>query len=301
MITLLTGDNSFEIKQTLDQIVDEFDGNAEVFDGQDLSASNLPDILTGVSLFAEKRLVVVNGLSGNKSVWAALNDWLGKVSDDIHLVLVDDKPDKRSVTYKSLKNVADVREYAAWSLRDTKKAEDWVVVQSKKYGMNLSPKFASQIVARVGVDQWLLHQSVQKLAVAGEVTADLINDVIDSNPNENAFGLLEMSTKGDYARLNQVINNLRQTEDVFRLFSLVASQVFQLLAVAYAGKTDNVAKDFGLHPYAVSKTMELAKKLGKSKIKKMVDIIADADNDIKTTNIDPWLVLENALLKIANA
>lgn len=43
----------------------------------------------GVSLFATKRLIVIRGLSENKVIWPVFGDWLPKVSDDIHLVLIE--------------------------------------------------------------------------------------------------------------------------------------------------------------------------------------------------------------------
>ena len=106
MITLLTGENSFELREALQSIVKGFDGNAERIDGANLELRQLPDLIMGGTLFAEKRLVVISGLSNNSALWQKLPEWLPRVSDDVHLVLVDEKPDKRTVSYKSLKEVA---------------------------------------------------------------------------------------------------------------------------------------------------------------------------------------------------
>ena len=102
MIMLLIGENSFEVERALRQIADDFDGTVEKIDGSDLQLSQLPDILMGVSLFATARTVVIRNLSANKSIWTVFGDWLPRISDDIHLVLVEPKPDKRMTTYKAL-------------------------------------------------------------------------------------------------------------------------------------------------------------------------------------------------------
>ncbi len=47
MITLLTGENTFELEQALNQIVAGFHGVAERIDGSELSTKNLPDLLMG--------------------------------------------------------------------------------------------------------------------------------------------------------------------------------------------------------------------------------------------------------------
>ena len=105
MITVLTGDNSFELTRAIDEIVRTFDGVAEKFEGGDLELSQLPDLLQGGTLFASERLVIVREVSENKALWDALPDWLGRVSDDVHVVLIEPKPDKRTKTFKDPNDV----------------------------------------------------------------------------------------------------------------------------------------------------------------------------------------------------
>src|ERR1035437_6433304 len=100
MITVLIGENTFEIQRALDLIARDFDGKVEKIDGSNLQLSQLPDILMGVSLFAMSRTVVIRNLSENRAVWPVFGDWLSKISDDIHLILAESKPDKRTATYK---------------------------------------------------------------------------------------------------------------------------------------------------------------------------------------------------------
>ena len=111
MITVLTGDNSFELTRALDKIVAAFAGTAEKFDGVDLELGQLPDLLLGGTLFATERLIIIKQLSENKQLWDALPDWLEKTDSDVHVVLIEPKPDKRTKTYKELKKHADVREF----------------------------------------------------------------------------------------------------------------------------------------------------------------------------------------------
>ncbi len=98
MITLLSGENSFEIDRQLRQIVAEFGGAAEKFDGVELEVRQLPDLLMGMSLFAAQRLVIIRELSANKGVWEVLPEWLERQSEDTHVVLIEPKPDKRTKT-----------------------------------------------------------------------------------------------------------------------------------------------------------------------------------------------------------
>ncbi len=299
MITLLTGDNSFEIQRAIDEIVGNFDGTPEKIDGENLQLSNLPDVLMGISLFATKRLVIVRGLSENKSIWSTLGDWLPRISDDIHLILVEPKPDKRTVTFKALQKVAKIIEFTAWTERDVQKAEKWVMSEVKRMGLQVNTKCVQLLISRVGMDQWQLYHALEKLALIGEVTEEKIKDVIEANPIQNVFSLFEMSAVGDTKSVKKMLDVIKKNEDVFRLSSLLFIQAFQLAALSVAEKGDYPARDFVIHPFVAQKMTLLAKKIGKRKVLNIISVFAECDKDMKLSKADPWLLVERALMKIA--
>lgn len=297
---MLIGDNSFEIEQVLSNITHAFDGVIERIDGSQLQLNQLPDILMGVSLFSTARTVVIRGLSENKSIWSVFGDWLSRISDDIHLVLIESKPDKRTVTYKALQKTAKIQEYTAWTEKDYQKAINWVTSESKKQGISLNTKCVQLLVSRVGVEQWQLYYALQKLALTDDISVESIKNIIDANPIENVFNLFETAVSGDTAELKAMLINMEKSEDIYRLSALLFSQVFQLSAISSAESGDNPAKDFGIHPFVVSKMTSLAKRLGKGKVAKIVNIFAQCDDDMKISRADNWLLLERALMKVAN-
>ncbi len=301
MITVLTGENSFELTRALDSVVGAFTGTAEKFDGSDLELAQLPDLLLGGTLFATERLVIIKNLAENKQLWDVLPDWLERMSDDVHVVLVEPKPDKRTKTYKDLKKFADVREFALWSDRDELLAEKWVVEEAKQQGLSLDKKLAQQLVTRVGLDQWQLFHAIEKLAVLGDVTPEIIEQTIEPNPTENVFNLLDAALRGDAHRVSDMIRTLQISQDPYMTFGLLAGQAFQLAVLAVADKpSGEVAKDIGAHPYALGKLSPHAKKLGRTGTKKIVQIFARADTAMKSTAIDPWLLIEQSLIKTAS-
>lgn len=298
MITVLTGENSFETSQALDAIVADFAGVAEKFEGSELELVQLPDLLLGGTLFATERLVIIKNLSENKQLWDVLPDWLERMSDDVHVVLVEPKPDKRTKTYKDLKKYADVREFALWGDRDIIAAEKWVADEAKHQGLNLDKKIAQQLVARVGLDQWQLYHAVEKLAVLDNITPEIIEQTIEANPTENVFNLLDAALRGDARKVSDMIRTLQLSQDPYMTFGLLAGQVFQLAALAVTDKpSGEIAKDIGAHPYALSKLAPHAKKLGRTGTKKIIQIFADTDIAMKSTATDPWLLIEQALIK----
>ena len=300
MITLLIGENSFEVERAINAIISDFDGNVEKIEGAELRLAQLPDILMGTSLFATQRVVIIRALSENKSIWSAIGDWLPKISDDIHLVLIEPKPDKRTSTYKLLKENANVREFQPWSDRDIAMAEKWVAAEAKKQGFELDKKCVQTLVQWVGVDQWALFHALEKLSLTDDITAESIKNIIEPNPVENVFNLFETALRGDLKTLVETLKILEKTEDVFRLIALLSSQAFQLAVVVSASKSDNVSGDFGIHPYAVSKLVPIAKRVGKPGASKIISIFTELDDDMKLSKADPWLLVERALIKVAN-
>jgi DNA polymerase-3 subunit delta len=300
MITVISGENSFENERYLRSVVAAFDGRAERIDGSELELKQLPDLLMGVSLFATKRLVVIKSLSENKALWTSLTDWLERVSPDIHLVLVETKPDKRTKTYKDLQKVADLHESKLWTDRDTAAAEQWVVAEAKQQGFALDKKCAQLVVRRAGMDQWLLMQALEKLAVVEQITPEVIEEIIEPNPTENVFLLFESALKGDAPKVKKMLGVLETTEDAYRLLGLLSGQAVQLAVLAVSDiSSAEVAKDMGVHPYALSKLALAAKRLGRVGAKKVMSAFTEADEAAKSSAADPWLLIERALIKVA--
>lgn len=301
MITVLTGDNSFELQRALSEIVVLFDGRAEQFDGNELELSQLADLLSGTTLFADKRLVIIKDISDNKPLWDRLPEWLLRISDDVHLVLVEAKPDKRTKTYKVLVKDATFNEFKLWSDYDVSAAERWVVDESKRLNATIDNKSAQLIVARVGLNQWHLIHALEKLSVLEEINPKVINEVIEANPVENVFNLLDVALNGNHKKVIVMIKALQRTQDPYMTFGLLAGQVFQLATLSLSNKdTNKTAADIGVHPYALSKLAKYSKDLGRSKIRNIVRQFADTDIAMKSGTIDPWLLIETTLIKTAS-
>lgn len=300
MITLLTGENSFEITRVLKRLVDEFDGTAERIDGAELEERQLPDLLAGATLFSDKRLVVIKGLSENKQLWSRFGEWLERASPDVDIILVDEKPDKRTKTYKELKAVAKVHEFAAWGERDGMKAETWVAHEAEAMGVTLDRKNIQALVYRVGPDQWQLHHALSKLSLLEEVTVEAIEELIEATPTENIFNLLDTALKGDGKKASEMLRILERTEDPYMVFGLLCSQAFQLAALAASdGSGSEVAKDIGAHPFALQKLAPHANRLGRGGARRIIESFARADDRLKSGPADPWVLIDQALARIA--
>lgn len=304
MIILLTGTNSFALRQTLDTLVGNFLNKngahaLERVDGEVFDAKQLPELLQGASLFASERLVLLRDASKNKPLWEALGEWTDRVPKEVVLVLVESAPDKRTRTYKQLQKHGRLQDFADMSEPELAR---WAVKSASEQGATLEPRVATHLVQYVGTDQWRLSNELKKLiAYSPTITIESINTLIEPNPQATAFELLDAALAGNGAKTHEVLGRLKASEDPYKLFGLLVSQVQTLALVASAqGKpAEAIAKEAGIHPFVVRKMQSAARRIQGARLKEVIAAVARADTQMKSTGIDPWILLEQCLGKIA--
>lgn len=296
MITLLTGSNSFAIAETIRTKTRDFDGEVETIDASELEPRNLPDLFMGATLFSPQRFVVIRDASANKSIWTELEQWIERVPAETEIVLVESNPDKRTKTYKQLQKHATIQDHG--ELAEAQLAS-WLQTHARTLGVELLPDTVRYLISYVGRDQWRLRSELDKLLLAEEpLTKELIQDIAEPYPEASAFELLDAVFSGNTDRVHDLLNLIREREDPYQFFGLLSSQVFALLALVVGGarRSDEIAKDMGLHPFVVRKLSATASKLGKRGVEHMIERLADADERIKTSGVNPWQQLEVTML-----
>lgn len=105
MIKIFTGEDRVKANSEIGRELGE---NYEVIEGADLVAADLPSIFKGASLFDDERRILIRDLSSNRVVF----DELPKYLETSHkVVILELKLDKRSVTYKELKDKVEIKEF----------------------------------------------------------------------------------------------------------------------------------------------------------------------------------------------
>ena len=304
MIVLLTGDNTYRIKQSLDLLVGEAratygsDAIARV-DGASVNVDELPQLLTSASLFSPSQVVILNEPSRSKAVWDRLGELLEHIDDSTQLIIVDSKPDKRTKTYKALQAMGAVR---AHGLMQDGELAGWLQSKAREGGRDLEVETARYLVQYAGSDQWRLHHELEKLLSLEQlITPQLIRDVIEPEPRASAFEVLDAALSGNRTAAESQLDTLATSEDPYRFFGLLASQAYAIAACKAAGSRspDQIAKDTGLHPFVVKKTLSLARRYEQHEVKRLVELVADCDVRMKTTGADPWVLMKLTIGTIA--
>lgn len=267
-------------------------------DGETLEPAQLLDLLQGVTLFASNRLVIIRGASKNKAIWEALGERLENIPPSIQLAVIEIAPDKRTKTFKLLQKHAQTHECK--DLNEFEAAK-WLAAEAKKRGGELQAREAGALVARAGIDQWRLSNELDKLLLNGAITVEAIENLVEATPQANAFGLLDAVMQGRPETVKKLLAEAKLSEDPYMLFGLLSSQIMLLSALVYGkGRSvDGIAKMLKVHPFPLKKLSPIAARMTTSQLREMIETVAELDDNTKSTGIDPWMLLEHALIKIA--
>ena len=105
MIKFFYGEDRLRAKRAIEQYLGT---DYEIIEGADLTPADLPSIFLGTTLFTDTRHILIRDLTANKPVYEKIPEYLTTP----HLVAIFElKLDKRSTTYKALKNQLEFNEF----------------------------------------------------------------------------------------------------------------------------------------------------------------------------------------------
>lgn len=309
MINLVVGPNRFLASELIDNLNKKVGGEYSRLDGVDIDLVQFTDLVAGASLFSTKKVVVIDDLSDNKSIWDKLPEYIERISDDTTLVLVEQKIDRRTKTFKELAKKVKLVLADNWTLRDRGLAEEWTNQRAKSIGLKLNNSSIRQIVERsmltdsnsnqATIDQQRIATALETLSLSEQVNDDVIATVLPPSSMDNVFDLTKLALSGDTEELLAEIESLSRHEDVHKVFGLLVSQWTQLMALSLTTKSsDEVARDIGAHPFVMKKLSEFRGRISRHKLTKVTHKMAELDELMKTTGLDPWLAVERACLAI---
>lgn len=308
-ITVLYGENTFERTRHLAKIKAQAEKSGfeiEKNNPDDLMPNDFISQIAGVSLFAEKRLVIFRNLSENKSIWEKLDLLLPRISSEVHLCLVEDKIDKRSAFYKNFSKTADFVECKKLDARASANLPEFARQIAKSNGLNLGLSEAKALVDWVGADEWAVKQGVERMAILGRSDASAIEEFLPRNEEANSFAVFEMSLKGDGAGVSREIAKLKingGSEAGYQFLALVISQFFNAAALKIGKSsglaTADVARELGLNAWALGKMEPLVARFNRDDLAEIAEKLAEADLASKTSSVEIWDLVEAVLLEIA--
>jgi DNA polymerase-3 subunit delta len=305
VIITLTGENSFGLQAELDKLVGLFvaeqgDLALERLDGEEITLNRVSEALTSLPFLADKKLVVLRRPSASKQFIEAAEKMLEEIPETTDVIIVEPKLDKRLAYYKYLKKATDYREFAQL---DVPGLARWLSGEAKARGGVLSPRDAQYLVERVGANQQLLGNELEKLLLYNStITRESIELLTEATPQSTIFQLLEVAFAGNGRRTLELYREQRALKvEPPQLIAMLTWQLHVIALIKAAGDRsgDSIAATAKLSPFVVKKSQAIARKLTIAELKSLVHDLLDIDARSKREALDLDEALQNYLLKLA--
>ncbi len=311
MIILLHGEDTYRMREKLNQIVKKYEKthksglNLKYFDAQEIEFQEFLDRIKITSMFDEKKLIVLRNVFSNNNLKEDFLEEAERLNkmDNIVVLYQRKKMDKRDKLFRFLKKKAKHQEFR---LLQGEKLRDWIKKEFEKYETKIEERAITALIDYVGNDIWRLANEIKKLVSYKKRSAVEEKDVkvlVKPKIETNIFKTIDAIAAKNKKRALQLIDeHLEKGDSPLYILSMINYQFRNLLIVK--GLVEEykpykvILKKTGLHPFVVKKTYSQSKKFTLNELKKIYQKIFKVDLDIKTGKIDPRLGLEILISKI---
>lgn len=315
MLFFFYGQNSYAAREQIRELAERFSAKhqssfgVERFDAQSLAggesnAEKLISALTNLPLLESSRLVIVEDLLGNKSLAEAVLSALKEIPESTVVVIWEAKPDERLAVFKELKSIAKTTKFDP--LKPPELAQ-WLIKYTTAQGGSINMPTAQLLINQAGSDQWRLSNEVLKLVnFKPTITPEAIKEFIEPSFQNTIFDLVEAITKSQTSRALKLYQGLRDSKaEPLYILSMISWQLRNLVVAKAAEvsksnpSAQQIASDFKMNPFVVRKAQEAVRSIDLKKLKAAHSLLITADHKLKTSAMNPDLVLEQLIMDIS--
>lgn len=311
MTLFLYGPDTYRSRRKLKEIVEHYRGihksglNLKYFDSEKLNYQDFKDEFQSVSMFAEKKLIILeNTIKNTKFKENFLADYKKFVdSKNIILFYEAGEVSADNPLVKALKKSGESQEF---ELLRSQRLKNWTKKEFNNYQTEITTGALEKLIDFVGNNLWQLSSEIKKLVnyknkqkievkdiellVKPEVKAAIF-DTIDSLALKNKKQALELIHK-----------HLEKGDHPLYLLSMINFQFRNLLIIKNLSQKYQspyvLAKITRFHPYLVKKSYSQAQKFTIQELKKIYQKIFEVDLAIKTGKLDPETALDILIAEI---
>ena len=283
-----------------DFVAEHTDMAVERLDGDEADAARMRESVSSLPFLTARKLVVLYEPGKQKAFAENIDAVLKDVAETTDLVIVEPKLDKRLAYYKTLKKATDFREFGDL---DAAGLARWAESYAKALDASLAPENARFLIDRVGPNQQLLKQELDKLiAYEPQITKATIELLTEPTPQSTVFELLDAAFAGNTKRAMALYHEQRALKvEPQAIIAMLAWQLHVLALVKTAEKrsADIIAREAKINPFVVRKSQSLARNLSLERLKSMLKELLELDVRLKTVTVEPDEALQLLLLHVA--
>jgi DNA polymerase III delta subunit len=304
VVTTFTGENSFALGQAISQLTKGFVAKHGMFalqriDGEEADFAMLQQALTSLSLLAPHQMIIVRSPGKN----ALFSEHLEQLSLEIpartDVVIIEPKLDKRLQYYKYLKAHTDFREFPEL---DNNSLAHWLISEAKARNGSIDPGDARYLIERVGMNQQLLSNELDKLLLYDQhITRRSIDILTDSTPQSTIFDLLEAAFSGQAEKALTLYAQQRTLKiEPQQIIAMLGWQLRVLAVIKTAGDRPmaRIAAEARISPFVIQKSQRIAQKLSITELKTLIANLLNIDTRLKSSLVNADEALQHYLLHL---
>lgn len=301
MIIVLYGQEPFLAEQKLKEIIENYKKtqksglNLASFKADDFSLDDLKSAIGTVSMFEEKKLIVLKNIftqnkDETKNILKLVKDSGIQDSKDVVVVFFESDLPEKNKDFESLLEKPNL--FQEFQKLEGAKLNAWIKKEFEKMGSQIDPKAIFVLTQSAGTDMHRLKNEIDKLAAYKKMITD--KDVVDMVPAEfhsDIFSVIDAIAKKDKKLSFKILNDhIEHGESEIYLLSMIVYQFRNLIRVKslidQGASVEQVTKKTGLHPFVVKKSIAATRLFSLDDLKKIYHKLFDLDLKMKIGSID---------------
>ena len=219
------------------------------------------------------------------------------------MIFIEKEVDKRSKTYKSLKDIGRMVEFKT---PDEKMLTRWVLTVLQKNGKKLTQPTMQLFLEKAGNSMGNIDRELEKLiCYVGDreiIQMDDVEEICTGQTENRIFDMIHMmAEKRQKEALELYYDLLALKEPPMRILFLLVRQfniLLQVKTMVAAGMEQNqIADRAGLRSFTIRRYRSEAGHFSVQKLKEALRDCARAEEDVKTGRLDDRLSVELILVK----
>ena len=277
--------------------------NFSRFEGKEAQVPALIDLAETMPFFAEHRVILVEDSGFFKNAAPQLAEYLPDMPETTCMIFIEKEVDKRSKTYKSLKDIGRMVEFKT---PDEKMLTRWVLTVLQKNGKKLTQPTMQLFLEKAGNSMGNIDRELEKLiCYVGDreiIQMDDVEEICTGQTENRIFDMIHMmAEKRQKEALELYYDLLALKEPPMRILFLLVRQfniLLQVKTMVAAGVEQNqIADRAGLRSFTIRRYRSEAGHFSVQKLKEALRDCARAEEDVKTGRLDDRLSVELILVK----
>ena len=291
----LVGDDNFLVDSSINMffnyVAQNNDFNITTLSSDDIDANKLSIAINTTSFFGGKKVILVKYLdtTKNKATVNFIEQYLNKNPNEMSILVITSK--EPMFAEKSIKNLDNKFVVVDCNRLDNTMIYAWINSALKEKNATMEQLAKTKLVDYTNGYLSKISIELNKLinyAVGREITVQDVEYLVTKDLEFSVFELTENLGRGNSVKtfeiLNQMMSDKKSAPSVFAMIQSYFRRIF--LSSISVGTNAQIGSQIGVKEFAVKKAKEVASLFKKPDLKAIVDLCAELDHKIKTSQIN---------------